>query len=93
MRHSPTFMGGSDAQQIVYSVTLLRESTHEWYIVYERRNRLEMFLDGTDLSKTVDRHGTEHCHVLSRSSMILAAVLFERQPILVERGPVLTKKG
>ena len=29
---------------------------------------LEMFLDRTDLSKTVDRHGTERCHVLSRSS-------------------------
>ena len=29
---------------------------------------LEMFLDITDLSKTVDRHGIERCHVLSRSS-------------------------
>ena len=54
---------------------------------------LEMFLDRTDLSKTVDRHGTERCHVLSRSSRFLVAVLFERQPVLVERGPVLTKNG
>ena len=37
--------------------------------------RVEMFLDRTDLSKTVDRHGTERCHVLSRSSRFLAAVL------------------
>ena len=32
-------MGGSDAQQVTYSVTLLRESVHEWYIGYERHNR------------------------------------------------------
>ena len=55
--------------------------------------RLEMFLDRTDLSKTVDRHGTERCHVLSRSSRFLAAVLFERQPVLVERGHVLTRNS
>ena len=36
--HYLTFMGGSDAQQVAYSVTLLRDSTHEWYIGYERRN-------------------------------------------------------
>ena len=51
-----------------------------------------MFLDKTDLSKTVNRHGTECCHVLSRSFRFLAAVLFEHQPVLVERGPVLTIK-
>ena len=39
MRHYLTFMGGSDAQQVAYSVTLLRESAHEWYIGYERRHR------------------------------------------------------
>ena len=55
--------------------------------------KLEMFLTRTDLSKTVDRHGTERCHVLSRSSRFLAAVLFERQPVLVERGPVLRENG
>ena len=54
---------------------------------------LEMFLDRTDLSKTVDRHETERCHVLSRSSRFLVAVLFEWQPVLVEQGPVLTKNG
>ena len=37
--HYLTFMGGNDAQQVVYSVTLLRESVHEWYIGYERRHR------------------------------------------------------
>ena len=45
----------------------------------------EMFLDRTDLSKTVDRYGTEHCHALSRSSRFFAAVL-------VERGKVRAKK-
>ena len=32
--HCLTFMGGSDAQQVAYSMTLLRESAHEWYIGY-----------------------------------------------------------
>ena len=32
-------MGGSDAQQVTYTVTLLCESVHEWYMGYERRNR------------------------------------------------------
>ena len=39
VRHYLTFMGGSDAQQVAYSVTLLRESAHEWYIGHERRHR------------------------------------------------------
>ena len=39
VHHYLTFMGGSDAQQVAYSVTLLRESAHEWYIRYERRHR------------------------------------------------------
>ena len=39
VRHYLTFMGGSDAQQVAYSVTLLPESAHEWYIGYERRHR------------------------------------------------------
>ena len=43
---------------------------------------LEMFLDRTDLSKTVDRHGTERCHVLSRSSRFLVAVLLNGSPFL-----------
>ena len=29
MRHYLTFMNGSDAQQVVYSVTLLHDSAHE----------------------------------------------------------------
>ena len=39
VRHYLTFMGGSDAQQVAHSVTLLRNSAHEWYIGYECRNR------------------------------------------------------
>ena len=39
VRHYLTFIGGSDAQQVAYSVTLLRESAHEWHIGYERRHR------------------------------------------------------
>ena len=39
VRHYLTFMGASDAQQVAYSVTLLRESAHEWYIGYKRRHR------------------------------------------------------
>ena len=44
-----------------------------------------MFLDKTDLSKIVDRHGTEWYHVLSHSPKFLAAAV-------VDQGPVLTKK-
>ena len=36
VRHYLTFMGGSDTQQVAYSVTLLRDSAHEWYMGYER---------------------------------------------------------
>ena len=32
-------MAGSDAQQVAYTVTLLRGAAHEWYTGYERRNR------------------------------------------------------
>ena len=39
VRHYFTFMGGSDAQQVSYAVTLLRDSAHEWYSAYERRHR------------------------------------------------------
>ena len=35
VRHYLTFMGGSDAQQVAYSVTLLRDAAHEWYMGYE----------------------------------------------------------
>ena len=34
-----SFMGGSDAQQVTYAVTLLRDHAHEWFSAYERRNR------------------------------------------------------
>ena len=39
VRHYLTFMGGSDAQQVAYAVTLLREHAHEWFMGYERRHR------------------------------------------------------
>ena len=39
VHHYLTFMGGSDAQQVAYSVTLLRDAAHEWYMGYERRHR------------------------------------------------------
>ena len=52
-----------------------------------------MFLDRTDLSKTVDKHGMERCHVLSCSSRFFAPILLERQAVLVEGGPVLAKTG
>ena len=55
--------------------------------------QLEMFLDRVDLSKNVDGHRMECCHVLSHSSKLLAAVLFEQQPVLIGQGLVLTKKG
>ena len=46
----------------------------------------EVFLDRIDLSKTVDRHGMERYHVLSRSSRFFAAILLERQPVLAKNG-------
>ena len=39
VRHYLTFMGGSDAQQVAYSVTLLHKHAHEWYMGYEKRIR------------------------------------------------------
>ena len=39
VRHYLTFMGGSDAQQVAYSVTLLRDVAHEWYMGYKQRHR------------------------------------------------------
>ena len=46
-----------------------------------------MFLDRTDLSKTVDRHGKERCHVLSRSSR------FFLQPFFLNGSPFLLNEG
>ena len=39
VHHYLTFMGGSEAHQVVYSITLLCDSVHEWYIGYEKRSR------------------------------------------------------
>ena len=39
VRHYLTFMAGSDAQQVAYTVTLLREAAHEWYTGYEKKTR------------------------------------------------------
>ena len=38
VRHYFTFMGGNDAQQAAYAITLLRDSAHEWHTAYEKRN-------------------------------------------------------
>ena len=58
VRHYLTFMGGSDAQQVAYAVTLLRDSAHEWYTVYERRNR-QMPRDWAQLSTALlERFGS-----------------------------------
>ena len=58
VRHYFTFMGGSDAQQVAYTVTLLRDSAHEWYPVYERRNR-QMPRDWAQLSTALlERSGS-----------------------------------
>ena len=38
VRHYLAFMVCTDAQQVAYTVALLRESAHEWYMGYERRN-------------------------------------------------------
>ena len=39
VRHYLTFMAGSDAQQVAYTVTLLREAAHEWYTGYKKKHR------------------------------------------------------
>ena len=39
VRNYLTFMSGSDAQQVAYTVTLFWDSAHEWYMAHERRNR------------------------------------------------------
>ena len=39
VRNYLTFMSGSDTQQVAYTVTLFRESAHEWYMAHERRNK------------------------------------------------------
>ena len=39
VRHYLSFMGGSDVQQVAYAVTLLRDSAHEWFTAYEKKNR------------------------------------------------------
>ena len=50
--------GGNDAQQVAYAVTLLRDSAHEWYTVYEKRNR-QMPRDWTQLSTALlERFGS-----------------------------------
>ena len=58
MRHYLTFMGGSDAQQVAYAVTLLRNSAHEWYIAYEKKHR-QMPRDWAQLSTALlERFGS-----------------------------------
>ena len=58
VRHYFAFMGGNDAQQVAYAVTLLRNSAHEWYTAYERRNR-QMPRDWAQLSTALlERFGS-----------------------------------
>ena len=58
VRHYFTFMGGSDAQQIAYAVTLLCDSAHEWYAAYERRQK-QMPRDWAQLSTALlERFGS-----------------------------------
>ena len=37
--------------------------------------KLDIFLDRTDISKTLDRLRTGHCHILSHSAKLLHVVL------------------
>ena len=58
VRHYFSFMGGNDAQQVAYAVTLLRDSAHEWYTAYERRQR-QMPRDWPQLSTALlERFGS-----------------------------------
>ena len=58
VRHYLTFMGGNAAQQVAYAVTLLRDSAHEWYTAYERKNR-QMPRDWAQLSTALlERFGS-----------------------------------
>ena len=58
VHHYFTFMGGNDARQVAYAVTLLRDFAHEWYTVYEKRNR-QMPRDWTQLSTALlERFGS-----------------------------------
>ena len=58
MRHYLTFMGGNDAQQVAYAITLLRDAAHECYMAYERRNR-QMPRDWAQLSMALlERFGS-----------------------------------
>ena len=58
VRHYFTFMGGSDAQQVAYTVTLLRDSAHECYATYERRQK-QMPKDWAQLSTALlERFGS-----------------------------------
>ena len=58
VRHYFTFMGGNDAQQVAYVVTLLRDSAHAWYAAYERRNK-QMPRDWAQLSTALlERFGS-----------------------------------
>ena len=51
-----------------------------------KRIRPEMFLDKTDLSETVDIHGTECCHALWHFPRFFAVVLVEKVPFLQKRA-------
>ena len=61
VRHYLTFMPGSDAQQVAYTVTLLRDAAHEWCTGYEKKNRGPP-RDWAQLSTTLlERFGSNIC--------------------------------
>ena len=58
VRHYFAVMGANDAQEVAYAVILLRDSAHEWYTAYEKRNR-QMPRDWTQLSTALlERFGS-----------------------------------
>ena len=70
VHHYFTFMGGSDAQQVAYAETLLQDSAHEWYAVYERRNK-QMPRDWAQLSTALFEHfGLNICSQEAQSQLM-----------------------
>lgn len=49
----------------------------------------EILLDRIDLSKAVDRHGMERCHILSPSVNFLVAVVCRRRSIHRKKAKIL----
>ena len=68
--HYFTFMGGNDAQQVAYTVTLLCDSAHEWYTTYEWRNK-QMPRNWAQLSTVLLEHfGSNICSQEAQSQLM-----------------------